>query len=135
MKILIAVDASKSAGKVVDFTSKLAKKLDAEATLFHVVTVPTGVPVGVDPTAFVRAGEKLLNELKIQTEKVGVRTSIHVDSAYGNPSSRIISYAKKEGFDLIALGAMGESEIKDLFLGSVAHTVSRHANCPVLIVR
>jgi universal stress protein A len=135
MKILVAVDASKSAGRVVDFTSKLAKKLHAEVTFFHVVIVPTGVTVGIDPTVFLRAGEKLVNDFKIQAEKLGIKASVHVDSAYGNPSSRIVDYAKNEAFDMIALGAMGESEIRDLLLGSVAHTVSRHAGCPVLIVR
>ena len=53
-----------------------------------------------------------------------------MESTNGNAAHKIIEYVKKEGFDLVVLGAMGESELKDLLLGSVAHTVARHAPCP-----
>jgi len=49
--------------------------------------------------------------------------------------NKIVDYAKKEVFDLPLLGAMAESEIKDLLLGSLAHTVARQAPCSGLIIR
>jgi nucleotide-binding universal stress UspA family protein len=135
MKILVSLDASKSAGKVLEFSCELAKRLTAQVTLFHVVTVPTEITSGMDPALFLEAGEKFLEEFKLKAEKLGVKASTHVDSAYGNPAHRIVEYAKNGDFDLVALGAMGHSEIRDVLLGSVAQTVSRHAECPVLIVR
>jgi nucleotide-binding universal stress UspA family protein len=135
MKILVSIDTSKAARKVVAFSCRLAKKLEARVTILHVITVPTGVAVGVDPTSFLKAGEEYLDNFKRQAEKSGVRASTRIETVYGNPAHKIVELARDEGFDLIALGAMGESELRDLLLGSVAHTVSRNASCPVLIVR
>ena len=135
MKILVSIDTSKAAGKVVAFTCRLAKKLQAKVTILHVITVPTGIAVGVDPTSFLKAGEDYLNGFKLKAEKSGVKAATRVETVYGNPAHKIVELARDERFDLIALGAMGESELRDLLLGSVAHTVSRTSSCPVLIVR
>jgi nucleotide-binding universal stress UspA family protein len=42
----------------------------------------------------------------------------------------------REGkFDLIVMGARGLSKIEELVLGSVSDGVTRHACCPILVVK
>jgi nucleotide-binding universal stress UspA family protein len=139
MKILVCIDTSKAARKVVTFSCRLAKKLEAKVTILHVITVPTGIAIGdyarIDPTSFLKAAEEYLDNFKRKAEKYGLKVTTRVETVYGNPAHRIVELARDERFDLIALGAMGESELRDLLLGSVAHTVSRTSRCPVLIVR
>jgi nucleotide-binding universal stress UspA family protein len=121
----------------VEVVCELTRKLNAELTLLHVVAMPLVIQpeVTYDPRPFLKAGEEFLNEIRSHVEKHGGKASVHLESTYGNAAHKIVEYAKKEGFDLIALGAMGESEVKDLLLVSVAHTVARHAPCSVLIIR
>ena len=116
---------------------ELTRKLNAELTLLHVVIIPLVIEpeVRYDPRVFIEDGEKFLNQIKEHVEEHGAKASAHVETTYGNATHKIVEYAKKKGFDLIVVGAMGESEIKDLLLGSVAHTVARQAPCSVLIIR
>jgi len=138
-RILWCVDRSKFAENNVEFVCELVRKLNAELTLVHVVVIPLVMEpeaaVMYDPRPFLEGGEKFLDGTKDHVETHGGKASVHMESTNGNAAHKIIEYAKKEGFDLIVLGAMGESEVKDLLLGSVAHTVARHAPCPVLILR
>jgi len=136
-KILLPVDDSEYAQRNIEFTCELAKKLDAEVTLLHVVTMPASmVPEAyVDPKPFLEAGEKFLDGIKRKVEELGVKASSSIEVAYGNPAHTIVEYTKKGEFELVALGARGRSRMRNLILGSVADTVARNAPCPVLIIR
>ena len=54
---------------------------------------------------------------------------------FGNEAEMILHHAREEDVDLIVLGSLGESGIKEFFLGSVATRVTAHAPCSVLVVR
>jgi nucleotide-binding universal stress UspA family protein len=79
-------------------------------------------------------GEQILARAAAAAKKAGAKK---VTTAYfgGDPADVILNAAKKEKADLIVLGTRGLGEIKGLFLGSVSHKVSAHANCPVLTVK
>lgn len=53
----------------------------------------------------------------------------------GNPASTILNYAREISADLIIVGSKGQSETKELFLGSVSHNIVQHADIPVLIIK
>ena len=48
---------------------------------------------------------------------------------------QIISEAAGFGAGLIVMGTRGRSDFASLLLGSVAHKVIHHAQCPVLVTR
>ena len=52
----------------------------------------------------------------------------------GNPSDEIMRYAKKEGTDVIVVGAVGRTGLDKFLLGSVAEKVVRNSKIPVLTV-
>ena len=52
----------------------------------------------------------------------------------GDPGELILKQAKQDGVDLIVIPAQ-HSKIENLFLGSVAAQVVRHATCTVTVVK
>jgi nucleotide-binding universal stress UspA family protein len=55
--------------------------------------------------------------------------------AFGKPADAVIAVAKEIGADLIVVGTHGRTGLKALVLGSVAESIVRKAEVPVLTVR
>lgn len=51
----------------------------------------------------------------------------------GNPAQAILDIG--EGADLIVVGVRGHGTFRSTLLGSVSHSVTVHASCPVVVVR
>ena len=60
---------------------------------------------------------------------------VRCEVLFGNTSEMIIHYAREKQVDLIVVGSLGESGIKEFLLGNVATRVTAHAPCSVLVVR
>lgn len=53
----------------------------------------------------------------------------------GHPAEAIVRAARRDGVDLLVIGARGFTGVKALALGSVSHAVAQLATCSVLIVK
>jgi nucleotide-binding universal stress UspA family protein len=53
----------------------------------------------------------------------------------GDPAAMICSVARDLGVDTIVVGSHGKGFLSRVLLGSVSEHVTRHAPCPVLVVR
>lgn len=63
-------------------------------------------------------------------------TEVETILEMGSPKSIIAEdIPKREGIDLIVMGAKGMGAIERFFMGSVSENVIRHAACDVLVVR
>jgi nucleotide-binding universal stress UspA family protein len=60
---------------------------------------------------------------------------VHFQVLVGNPSLKIIDYAKIEQIDLIVMASHGRTGLARFLLGSVTEKVVRTAPCPVLVWR
>lgn len=141
-KILVPFDDSKHAKMALKKAISLAKLIDGEITLIHVIepyVFPLDDMVIQDYSSLVDAIQKE-NEKKVRTmlenhvlegKKEGVK--IYISIIEGNVSNEIIDISKK--FDLIIIGTMGHNILSELLLGSTAEKVARHAYCPVMLVR
>lgn len=143
-KILIAVDDSKFSYAAAEYGFKLAKSLDSEVALVHINAYPittsmTGDPILGDPGIIIpdmmdaqKEASKLLFK-KIKEELAGdipVREFI----LEGNIKEEVINVAKKFNASLIVMGTHSRKGF-DLFIsGSVAESVMRNSECPVLVV-
>jgi nucleotide-binding universal stress UspA family protein len=76
---------------------------------------------------------KILNDVYERLKDMGV--PLETKLVWGNPADIICEEAKEAKYDLIVMGSRGLSQIKSYLLGSVSSRVTRHAPCPVLIVR
>lgn len=142
-KILVPLDGSDRSNKALAHTVELASKLNAKITLMHVVpSLPPYVNTAVDRLGqaqqsiieeLMRNGKEMLQQYASSISDKG----IEVDSftVMGQPADEIIEKAKHEDYDLIVIGSRGLGEIKGYLMGSVSNRVSRHAPCPVLIIR
>jgi nucleotide-binding universal stress UspA family protein len=63
----------------------------------------------------------------------GVTIRMHV--RVGAPADEILRLATELGSTLIVIGSHGKRSLEELLLGSTVENVTKHAPCPVLVVR
>lgn len=142
-KILVPVDGSEKAARAALHGAELASKLGAGLVLFHVVpSLPSYVNMSPDRFGhiqqaiideFYAEGRAILNKVRDDLAAYGLNISTGI--TLGQPADEICKAAKETGCDLIVMGSRGLGEIKGYLMGSVSNRVTRHATCPVLIVR
>jgi nucleotide-binding universal stress UspA family protein len=139
-KMLVPLDGSEIAAKVLPKVIELAKTFKAKVTLFHVCYSGVGAMAGEASPATIRAEEaqeqkfcetflaKAGNDLKDQ--------GLDADwtCADGVPARQIIAFAQDKNYDLIVLGTHGAGEVA-WYMGGVADKVATHATVPVLLFR
>jgi nucleotide-binding universal stress UspA family protein len=138
-KVLIAVDASPIAAHAADVGMELARSLGAALGFIHIVdpseayVLESGVPTVALIAVAEENGKKLLEGFQ---QRAGDGTTPPLAlSAMGKPAHEIVRAANDWRADLIVVGSHGRGGMKRMVLGSVAEGVTRHAACPVLVVR
>ena len=141
-KILVPFDGSKLSKLAFNQALSLAQMVGSKITIIHVIepyvsgTFKFEVYEIMNSVEIVETKAKHAIELQInKLVKKGKEQNIKVNSIIKNGyvSDEIIKESSK--YDLIIMGTLGQSDLAHLFLGSVAEKVSRHACCPVMLVR
>ena len=130
-KILVPTDGSAHSLKAAEYAAEISKQFNAEAHLLNVITKST---FRISRKREEKSSVQALEETKEVFDRRGLKVMLR-KLVRGNPAEVICKIAEEEGFDLIVIGSRGLSGIKSFFLGGVSDKVSRHAICPVLIVR
>lgn len=135
-RILVAIDSSPQASRVVAAAASVASKYGAEVMVVH-VQEPVAGETG-DHVEALSDCEELVGWALDELEKHGVHGGAQClpyslrKTAQGH---RIVEAARTSRADLIMLGSHGRSTIAGLIGGSVTRTVMKDAPCSVLIVR
>jgi len=138
--ILVPVDFSDCAPKVIKTASTIATAFSAHLVLLHVAS-PEPEFIGYDPgpqsvrdsVARELASEHAtLQKFEQEINKAGLKTTALVIQGY--PVDKILAEANKVHADMIVLGSHGHGALRNLLVGSVAEGVLRKAGCPVLVV-
>lgn len=152
-KILVPLDGSEHSVKALQTAIQIAKKFSGKLTLFHAYSItvmpivvpepttltPSGVPVvtPAEVSKMVEAardvGRRILDDAEQKAKSEGVQVECMLKE--GNTVQEITRAAKEGNFDLIVIGVRGVSKLRELLLGSVSEGVTKHAPCPVLIVK
>jgi nucleotide-binding universal stress UspA family protein len=144
MKILLAVDGSRFSETAAKSVANRPWPPDSKIKIITVIEPfqpytlePLAMPAGywddMDKLARQQADQaiEMATRQFINTQGVVISTEI----LKGSPKVVILDEAQAWGADFIVLGSHGYTGLKRLFLGSVSHTVTSHANCSVEIVR
>ena len=135
-KILVPLDGSELAAKILPQVVELAKAQDAQVTLLNVYIDLAGEVSGEAKVKLmaqeVQSCEAFLAKAANDLRAQGVK--VKTDCFMGMPPRDIIAYAEKNGMDLIAMAAHGKGEVAWV-LGSTAEKVVTHATVPVLLIR
>jgi len=139
-KILVPLDGSEIAAKILPKVAELAKTFKAKVTLFHACYAGVGAFAGEGTPATIRAAaaqeakfcETFLAKAGQDLKNQGL--DANWACADGVPAQQIIAYAQDNGYDLIVLGTHGAGEVA-WYMGHVADRVATHATVPVLLFR
>jgi nucleotide-binding universal stress UspA family protein len=132
--VLLPTDFSEISSRALEYVERLAAKGLAQVTLLHALDVPGGeaYPPGYQEMAVAKARDSLA----AWTEALKGAAIPKVQPVFdpGRPLPAILQVLESQDISLIVMGTQGKGFIKELFLGSVAHNVSRLAPCPVLLI-
>jgi nucleotide-binding universal stress UspA family protein len=134
-KILVPLDGSKRAEKILPQVKELVKFSGAEVHLLKVV-----MSYEIDPKKDKEELEKLageaqeyLDQVAARLKKKGIQASATV--AYGKDAVQICDYASGKKCNLIAMSTHGRSGLSRWALGSVADKVLQCSSVPVMLFR
>ena len=136
-KILVACDGStpsfhalESALDLAECTKGRIEVLGVEGPLPRFAATIGEVDEMVNERERYFAG--ILDEVRARAAARGLEVSTTL--LPGHPAEVIVHHARDSGADLIVVGHKGHF-LHDFALGSTASRVTRHAHCPVLVVR
>ncbi|NTV98740.1 MAG: universal stress protein [Chlorobiaceae bacterium] len=136
--ILCPVDFSDASRNAVRYAREFARNMHASVYLLNIVEPR---PMAVDITLnYVPVEEELekaasddLREILGEFAAEGIKAECGVE--IGSPSDVILDAIDRLDANLVIMGSHGKKGLSRLIMGSVAETVVRKANCPVLTVK
>ena len=148
-KVLIALDYNPTAQKVAEVGFSMAKSMNAEVTLLHVITDPVFYSTsGYSPIMGYNGYEDMspiqlesvdglknasLQYLDKSREHLGDK-SIQTIVKEGDFADAILEAAKELDADFIVVGSHSRKWLENVVMGSVTEKVLRHTLIPLLIV-
>jgi len=138
-KVLIAIDYDQTAQKVANEGYSLARDMNAEVILLHVISNPVLyyssymvlTPVQINSVGDLKAvAQKFLEKMKHDLGDEAIQTIIKE----GDTAESILETAKKLKADIIVIGTHSRKWLENILMGSVAENVLRHATLPLFII-
>ncbi len=134
-RVLVPIDFSEESFKAQQLTLEFVKD-PSHLYILHVLrTLNPGDPGIVWNTMDDRTRKEHVEKAFQEKFSDPKYQDINFTVTIGDPSDRIIEYAKKHQIELIVIPSHGRTGISRFFLGSVAEKVVRYAHCPVLVLR
>lgn len=123
--VLVALDGSKNAEKVLPLVEPLLKLGKGRASLIQVLPASEGGPEA--------AAQAYLKEVGIRLGRKRIRSE--GDIVRGDPATAIVRAAEDRKADLVAFTSHGQGGLAQWVFGSVAQKILRGCLRPLLIVR
>lgn len=146
-KVLIAIDYHPVSEKVAEAGYELAKNMDAQVCLLHVLDdvgfygtqYPTFMGYdgysGMGPDLDLAMEMRNIAEEFIEKAKVHLndeRVSTHI--AEGDTAKTILHYAEEWGANVLVMGTHSHSTFEKLLLGTVAGKILEKTNTPLYLI-
>lgn len=137
-KILAPVAFSPRCRGAVQYAEALACHFHADLTLLHVAPTPMAPYTPAEAMVYATASELAAERLEEKQAELGTYLGglcpdlpVAQEVTEGDPSSRIVDYARSRGVDMIVMATHGYGPFRRFLLGSVTAKVLHDAGCPV----
>ena len=127
--ILVPTDGSEFAGRAEDVAISMANKYEARIVGVYVIDEKLIYPYDV----LEDEGKVLLKNLSDKAKKDGV--VVDEILVFGNPAKDLITITKRINPDIVVIGTHGKEGLEKLLLGSVAESILKSVEAPVLLVK
>jgi len=146
MRILLAVDGSRSSDRARDLVAALPWREGGRVRIVSVVPTSDDL-IGIPWTLSVEPDGAMLDERALKTHRDALETAereirsarsdlvIEPVLVRGRAASLIVEEARSMPADLVVVGHRGHGRWESILLGSVSSEVVDHAPCPVLVAR
>ena len=138
-RVIAAVDGSDTAKRALRWAVTEADLRGVPLVVvnaWHPPYVGAEYAVAIDPTMFEQSSAEVIDQAIASCDPARVpveRVPVDRISAEGSPAQVILEIATAD--DLVVMGARGIGGFAGMVLGSVTNHVTRHASCPVIVVR
>jgi nucleotide-binding universal stress UspA family protein len=143
-RIMVPLDGSELAEKVLPFTVGLVRRLDAELVLLAVVEPGISYVNPLDGELALASEAAAIDQAEVYLEKVrkiiiefgGVEgAKVRGIVSAGNPAEQIVDLAPFENVDLLVMTTHARTGLSRLVLGSIATGVLRVTDRPTILFR
>ena len=137
-RVLIATDTDPMAAHAADVGAELARALGADIAFVRVINSAMVYPAdnAIQPDRLEadarQEAKKLIGDFR---QRLAPQSPALEFISVGDPATEIVKAARDWPADVIVIGSHGRGGVQRILLGSVAEGVTRHAPCPVLVVR
>ena len=138
--ILFCTDFSENADFAFDYAVEQASHYpDCKLTLLHIIPEPESQfwQTYLYEVDDVDKKAKQDIETKIATSytpRIPSDIRFEVEIKIGKDYQEILEFARKQNVDLIVIGRQGRSSLQTILFGNVMEKITRHAECPVLVI-
>ncbi len=139
-RIVCGVDGSEKSAKALQQAADLARHFSAELTIVYGLPRADFNPLGLTPSEVATKEEEFKQKEIERIEKF--LEAFNLDDIkleilypWGKPSHVILDLAEDFDYDLVVVGATGNSRLKQVLMGSTAEKVLRYVPCSLLVVR
>ncbi len=134
-KIVVPVDLSHQDSAETALAHARQYDADADIVLLHVVPhIPEYYATNIPDEVLRARTENVTEELREFAKRNGISDDSQIVVREGAPGREILDYTQAAQSDLVVM-ASHDPRWGDMFLGSVAAFVVRHAHCSVFVVR
>lgn len=139
--VLVGDDGSARATEALDYAAAEAARRDCRLHVVRAWNVKNAIRPADYPSTLVPSTKEFQDAVLAHTrpraqaaaDRHGIADRVHVHAIHGAATKTLLDLSAQA--DVVIVGAQGLSGITGRLLGSVANTVVREADCPVVVVR
>ncbi|TAE60185.1 MAG: universal stress protein [Nostocales cyanobacterium] len=135
--ILVALDGSEIAEKVIKTLGDLVLSSNTKVVICHVFPTPDSeIEIPADrPHSDSQNLSYFQIEQQLQSYQEQLPVQSELELVSGDPAAEIIRLANIHQADLVVIGSRGLTGMKKIVLGSVSTQVMEEVSCSVLVVK
>ena len=134
--IVVPTDFSSIANNALRYAIELANEFGSKIFLINGMDIvgSTSIYTDVNNIMHDTSIQKLTDSIEEMSQYRKGKTLLVPEVIRGDLTYSICDFAKKVNADLIVMGTKGASELKEVFIGTIAQGVVSHSSIPVLVI-